>query len=141
MVNPLEAMDILSQEEEKTAFLVNTMVFYRCPANLLEVYAARLKECTEKREVVFFLPLSISDYSAAALRQILTTFRRQVIILGSDCLYLNLRNVYFLQICGNLELTHVSKNVFILFLFIGCSNNRNDGMVKKSFFIFTYGVW
>ena len=86
VINPLVAMDIIIQEEEKTAFLVNTMVFYRCPANLLEVYAARLKECTEKREVVFFLPLSISDYSAAGLRQILTSFRRQVIIFGSNSL-------------------------------------------------------
>ena len=108
VINPLEALDMMSQEEEKTAFLVNTMVFYRCPANLLEVYAARLKECTEKREVVFFLPLSISDYSAAGLRQILTSFRRQVIIFGSNCRYFEQKEYTFLTNRGPVEFFFVS---------------------------------
>jgi hypothetical protein len=73
-------LETISDDENisKTAFLVNTMLFYHCSDQLFEVYAGNLRECIEARPVLFFLPLSVSDFSARSLRQLLTSFRRQV---------------------------------------------------------------
>ena len=84
VVNPLEALEIFNEEETETemktenAFVVNTMLFYHCSDQLFEVYAGKLREAIEERSVVFFLPISVADFSAKSLRQLLTSFRRQV---------------------------------------------------------------
>jgi hypothetical protein len=42
---------------------------------------ADLKMLVKLTAVIFFLPLSISDFSAASLRELLGSFRRQVLLL------------------------------------------------------------
>ena len=78
LVHPSEAGDVIDGEPDMKGFVVNTMAFYKCSDDELEILAGKLSDVIESRDGVVFVPLSVADYDAAGLKQLLTSFRRKV---------------------------------------------------------------
>ena len=78
LVHPSEASDVIDAEPDMKGFVVNTMAFYKGTGDELEILAGKLSDVIESRDVVVFVPLSVADYDAAGLKQLLTSFRRRV---------------------------------------------------------------